>query len=93
MCDLDSVYYCFKEQHKRHILENFNDCEDKLYYVDILEYKTSYKNFIKKLFYLLSYSENIKRVEYLEIIDLLTSERVIDRLNGLKRCKNYIKIK
>ena len=93
MCDLDSVYYCFKEQYKKRLLEEYHSNSDKIYYVDILEYKKPYKDFINKIIYLLGSTTNFKNDIYLQIVDLLTSDKVIDRLNGLKRCKDFIKIK
>lgn len=89
-----NIEYCyvFKDKYKRKLLADFKSVNDKLSYVDILEYKIIYKEFLRKLIYLLVNCENFKREEFLEIENLLTSDKVIDRLNGLKKCRIYIKI-
>ena len=92
MCDIYKVFYRFKENYKNILKEQYNCYDDKLYYVDILEYNNNYKKFIQKLFYILSNYINMKEIDFLQITALLTSKKVIDRLNGLKRCKNIIKI-
>ena len=90
---LETEYcYIFKDKYRRILLEDFNRVDDKIGYVDILEYNKNYSEFIRKLLYLLVNLENFKHEEFLIIEGLLTSEKVIDRLNGLKRCRIYIKI-
>lgn len=86
------VGYVFKDNYKRKLIEQYNQVTDKLYYIDILEYKQIYKDFIRKLNYLLINTSNMKKENYLQINDLLTSDEVIDRLHGLKKCREYIKI-
>lgn len=90
---LETEYcYIFKDKYRKILLEDFNRVDDKIGYVDILEYNKDYSEFIRKLLYLLVNLENFKHEEFLIIEELLTSEKVIDRLNGLKRCRIYIKI-
>lgn len=92
MEDIYRVYYRFKEHYKNILKEQYNSYDDKLYYLDILEYNSNYKHFIQKIFYILSNYINIKEVDFLQITGSLTSKKVIDRLNGLKKCKDIIKI-
>ena len=93
MCDLNVVYYTFKERFKGKLKEQYNiEVPARLYYIDILEQNYNYREFIKKLNYLIS-ENNLNTVDFLQINNLLTSDNLMDRLNGLKKCKDYVIIK
>lgn len=93
MCDLNVVYYTFKERYKTKLKEQYNvEVPPRLYYTDIVEFNTNYKNFIKKLVYLIS-EVSINTTDFYEINNLLASSELIDRLNGLKKSHDYVIIK
>ena len=85
-------FYVFKDRSKRKLLKNFDSANDKVCYLDVLEYNKHYDKFIRKLCYLLAEDTEYSKTEKLQIQENLTSAQVIDRLDGLKKSKNIIKI-
>ncbi len=93
MIDINRVYYVFKDVYQRKLKDNYKSVTDKINYYDILESNILYKNFIKRLNYLMTTLKSFSINEYTEINRLLNSDDIMDRLTGLKKCRLYIKTK
>lgn len=61
----------------------------ELSYIDILEKNSRYYDFIKGILVVMNTKEiNVNKIEI--IVCLLKSDKVIDRLNGLRECSKFI---